>query len=176
MPVLLRLNRPKTIRDDVLATIEQIVGIEDLARVVRTTTDPKVRAALMLRLLTTGSEPGLLGYLSLIRDDATRLEALAVSDKAPQLPIGALLVLLDQNEKWVGFAAALVLGHANGPEVTKLLIARVTEKPANSMETWMALLACRGELAEDFLSYAALRPQLLGHFNSARVRWAQLIP
>jgi hypothetical protein len=72
-------------------------------------------------------------------------------------------------------AAATVLGHVNGPDVTRLLIARVTEKPADSTEAWMALMACRGEAAAQFLTYASHRPQLLGHLNNARVR-AQMIP
>ena len=57
-----------------------------------------------------------------------------------------------------------------------MLITRVTEKPANSPEAWIALMSCRGDMARDFLVYATQRPQLLGYYNNARVRWAQMIP
>jgi hypothetical protein len=38
----------------------------------------------------------------------------------------------------------------------------------------MALLACRGELADEFLSYASRRPQFLGQVNHARVQLARM--
>lgn len=176
VPALLRLARNDTVQEDVLATIEQIVGIERVACIAGDTADIKVRIALIRRLLATGSEPALLGYLSLVRDDATRFDALVVAGDAADLPIAALLNLLDHKDPGVRLSAAIVLGHVNGPEVTQLLIARVTERPSDSTEAWMALLACHGEMAEEFLAYAMQRPQLLGHFNGARVRWAQMIP
>ena len=74
-------------------------------------------------------------------------------------------------------AAALVLGHVNGPEVTNSLIALVTQEAASSpTEAWIALLACRGEQAEEFFAYATRHPQLLGQVNRARVWWARMIP
>jgi len=176
VPALLRVGRHDATRDNALAILEQIVGIENLAQVVGSTRDRKFRAALMHRLLASDSEAALLGYLSLMRIESARREALAVADEAPQLPIGSLLTLLDHGEKRVRFSAAMVLGHVNGPKVTNLLIARVTDKPSDSREAWMALLACRGERAQEFLAYAKYRPQLLGYFNSARVQWAQMVP
>jgi len=176
VPALLRLGQRETLRDDALTTIEQIVGVEKLSEVVRYSPNREVRSALLRRLLTLDTEPALIGFLSLVRDDATNREALAVVEETPRLPIAALLAALDHQDKSIRQSAALVLGHANDAEVTKLLIARVTEKPSDSTEAWLALMVSRGELAGEFLAYATNRPQLLGHFNAARVEWGQSVP
>ncbi len=175
-PALLQLAQHESLRTEALATLEQLIGIEGLARVVRQSPDPNVRSALMLRLLTAGSDSGLLGYLSLVLNGATRAEALSVAKTEPKVPVAELITLLDHGEEPVRMAAAMTLGHINGPETTRLLITRITEKPANSSEAWIALMACRGDMARDFLEYATRRPQLLGYYNNARVRWAQMIP
>jgi len=176
VPTLLRLARHDKIREKALSTLGQIVGVGGLPQVVQSTTDPQLRADLMRRLLDAESKPALLGYLSLVRGEATRADALAVADTVPKLPIDELFALLDHPEQPLRFSAALVLGHVDGPEVTRRLIARVTEQPANSREAWMALLACRGKLADEFFAYATRRPQLIGYVNNARVQWSQMIP
>jgi hypothetical protein len=176
VPHLLRLSRREAFRDEALATIQRIVGVERLADVVGQTTDRRVRAALYRRLLTANCGPALRAYLSLVHNDATRGEALAVADAAEQPLRDALLALLEDEDKAVRTSAALVLGHVNGPEVTKSLIALVMQKPPNPAEAWIALLACRGERAEEFLAYATRQPQLLGQVNRARMRWARMIP
>jgi hypothetical protein len=175
IPALLRLGRRESFRDAALATTEQIVGIERFAGHVGQSTDQSVRAALVRRLLTDDSEAGLRGYLSLVGNDGTRAEALAVADELPQPPSTALLELLDDEDETVRLSAALVLGHLNGPDVTRALVDRVTQNPAEATEAWIALLACRGELAEEFLAFASRRPQLLVHVNSARVWWARVV-
>ena len=162
-------------RDEVLAAIEQIGGVEALVLAAGRTTEPRLRTAILGRLITFDSEEALIGYLSLVRDDATRPAALAAADATPGLPVARLLTLLDHDDKSVRLSAAMVLGHVNGPEVTQSLIVRVTEKPSQAREAWLALMACRGQMAEEFLAYASRRPQLLGHLNSARVQWAHVI-
>ncbi|MHB8900354.1 MAG: hypothetical protein ACYC6Y_16510, partial [Thermoguttaceae bacterium] len=68
--------------------------------------------------------------------------------------------------------AALVLGRANGPAVTRELIRRITAEPLTApRETWIALLACRDRQAEVFLAYAARQPRLLGSFYRTRAWW-----
>ncbi len=176
VPHLLRLGRRETFRDEALATIERIVGLERLADVVGRATDQRVRAALFNRLLTADSEPALRGYLSLVQHDATRAEALAVADAVGQPLLASLLALLDDEDEAVRLSAALVLGHANGPEVTHALIARVTQQPSDRTETWIALLVCRGAQAEEFFAYATRQPRLLGQVNLARVRLTRMIP
>jgi hypothetical protein len=69
----------------------------------------------------------------------------------------------------------MVLGHLNGPRIARLLVDRVTQQPEVGVEAWIAILACRGPVAEEFLAYATRQPQLLSHVNSARVRWARII-
>ncbi len=176
VPAIVRATQRGANRDEVLSAIERIAGAHGLAQVAASTPDSKLRAAAVARLLAIDSDAALLEYLSLVRNDATRTAALAAAAEVPSLTIERLLVLFDHEDKSVRMSAAMVLGHVNGPEVTRLLIARVTEQPSDATEAWVALMACRGELAEEFLAYASRRPQLLGHLNSARVQWAQMTP
>jgi HEAT repeat protein len=126
-------------------------------------------------LLASESDVALRNYLSLVAHNATRDEALAIVREVSAPVVGQLFALLEDEDKTVRLGAALVLGKVNGAEVTRSLIARVTARPAGSTEAWIALLACRGELAEDFFAYATQRPQLLGYVNGARLQWAQLV-
>jgi hypothetical protein len=176
VPALLRVAENEVAPTGALAAVETIVGINGLAQTVEASKDPTVRTDLMLRLLRAGSQEGLIGFLSLVRSDSTRAEALAVAKSTPEVPIPELITLLDHGDEQVRLAAAVTLGYVNGPKTTQLLISRVTEQPAKSPEAWIALMSCRGEMARDFLAYATRRPQLLGYYNNARVHWAQMIP
>jgi HEAT repeat protein len=172
---LLRLARDESLRPQALDTLEQIVGTGGMAEAVRNSRDVNVRSALILRLLASDSQAGLVKYLSLIGDNATRADALTVAKVAPNVPVDRLITLLDSSDQSVRVCAAITLGYINGPETTRLLIARVTEQPAHSREAWLALMQCRGEMARDFLAYATRSPQLLGYYNNARVHWSQMI-
>ena len=122
---------------------------------------------------SAAAEPALRSYLSLVGNEAVRDEALAVADALPQRLLAALLARLDDEDEAVRLSAALVLGHANGPEVTNSLIALVTREPPSPVEAWIALVACRGEQAEKFFAYATRQPLLLGQVNRARMWWAR---
>jgi hypothetical protein len=176
VPALLRVSEKEVAPTGALAAIEQIVGINGLAQIVEGSKDPTVRADLMLRLLRARTQEGLIGFLSLVRNESTRAEALFVAKGMPEVPIPQLIALLDHADEQVRLAAAVTVGYVNGPKTTQLLISRVTEQPANSPEAWIALMSCRGDMARDFLAYATRRPQLLGYYNNARVHWAQMIP
>jgi hypothetical protein len=179
-PALLQLSRREPFRNQALATIEQIASIEGLANVARHTPDRRVRAAIFRRLFAADHEPALQAYLSLILDDAHRAEALAVADELTDWQREALLTRLSNDDKAVRLSAALVLGQANGPEVTRSLIALVTKEPSSPdegsglscpAEAWIALTACRGEQAENFFAYTIGQPQLLGRIYRARMWW-----
>jgi hypothetical protein len=175
VPALLRVAEHEVAPTGALAAVEKIVGLNGLAQAVEGSKDPTVRTDLMLRLLRSGSQEGLIGFLSLVRNESTRAEALAVVKGEPEALIPQLITLLDNGDEHVRLAAAVTLGYVNGPKTTELLINRVTEQPANSAEAWIALMSCRGDKARDFLAYATRRPQLLGYYNNARVHWAQMI-
>lgn len=171
---LLKLSRREVFRDEALQAIEQIVGVTGLAEVVRLSDDSRVRQVLMQRLLTAESDDAVAAYLTLVQDPSLRVEALAVADALPNVPTEVLLAFLQSDDKRARLSAALLLGRVNGPEITRRLVDLVTaERPAPT-EAWIALLACRGELAQEFLSYAASRPQLLGQVNNARIEWARM--
>jgi HEAT repeat protein len=175
MPALLRLGRRAEFRDAAVATIEQIVGIEGLRGVVDETSHTGLQMALIRRLLVANSEAALGSYLSLVETSDTRAVALAVADEHQDPPVDKLLTFLDHEEESVRISAAVVLGHINGPDVAKSLVERVTQNPEADVEAWIAILACRGPVAEEFLAYATRQPQLLAHVNSARVRWARIV-
>jgi hypothetical protein len=176
VPALLKLGQREALREATLATIELIVDVEKLPDVIRNSANSRLRLELMRRLLARNTQTALIAYLSLVHDEATSRIALALVEETPRLPVTALLAALDHQDRSIRQAAALVLGRANDAEVTKLLIARVTGRPSDSTEAWLALMVSRGALASEFLVYASHRPQLLGHFNAARVQWGQSIP
>ena len=172
-PQLLRLSQRDTVRTDALATIERIAGLHHLAAAARQTADRRVRAAICQRLFASDSETALDAYLSLVGDEAMRADALAVANAVSETLLPILLARLETRMKGAAFPRAGA-GASDGPAVTRALIARVTEEPSKAREAWIALLACRGEHAEQFLAYAASRPRLLGQVNRARMWWARM--
>src|SRR5690606_24889668 len=106
------------LREEAMATIEQIVGLEGLAEVVRQSSDGGVRKLLMQRMLTSESDGVLGAYLSLVQDSAFRAEALAAADGVPKVPTQAFFSILRRGGEGERLAAAIVLGHLNGPEIT----------------------------------------------------------
>jgi hypothetical protein len=175
IPAVLRSVRQGASQERVVRVIEQIDGVGGLVRVAKQTADAKLRDAIVLRLLQFDSSDAKTAYLMLVHDGTTREVALTAVDSLAEPPVQALLDSLDRDDQWARVASATVLAHVNGPEVTQALIDRVLKKPSDTTEAWIALMACRGEVAADFLSYAATTPQLLGHMNSARVRWEQMV-
>ena len=174
---------PDRLARDPQLDVEQLVESCDLSQLPQLacqTDSPSVRAAIYERLLNAGSEPALRGYLSLVRSETLGAESLAVADAVSGKLLDRLLALLKDEDEGVRLAAAMVLGHANGPEVAAALIEFVTEEPPNPTEApspteaWMAILACRGRQVEEFIDYVMCQPKLLGQFNRARVRLSRM--
>ncbi len=173
---LLTAMRQPTLRPDALEVLEKLVGTAGLASLARQASAAEAREILAGHLLSGESDAALREYLWLVADAGTREAALAVAKRLPRPPIDRLFAILDDDDPAARSAAAFTLGRLNGPEVTQRLIAHATEKTSASQEAWVALLACRGEMAREFLAYAEQQPRLLGHYNRARVRWARMIP
>ena len=176
LSALLRAAEQSSIRNDALAAIEYVVGVERLGDWVRLSRDAEVRGAILERMLAAGSPAALHSFLILAASPATRDEALAVADAVEQLPVAELVDALDADDRARRLAAALVLGHVNGPAVSEALIARVSQRGRAPIEAWVALLACRGEAVDQFLAVAQQQPRTLGQVNSARVYWARIVP
>jgi hypothetical protein len=174
-PALLALGGGESLQANVVQTLETIVGVDNLAGAVRQAPHRGLRTALLRRMFTAGSDEALRGFLSLIPHKTLGAEALTVADGVDQPPTGALMKLLEDDAKPARLAAAVVLGHMNGPEVTAALIELVTDRPSASAEAWVALLACRGESADRFLAVASQEPRWLGHVNNARITWARMV-
>lgn len=167
---LLRLAEREEFCDEALAAAERIAGTAALTGMARRSPDRRVRAAVYRRLLLAGDELSLDIYLTLIQDATTRAEALAVADGLSETQVTSLFARLDEEDERVRLAAALVLGEANGPAVTRQLIDRVTgpERRIGDREAWIALVRCRDGQAASFRAFASRHPRLLGSFNRAR--------
>jgi hypothetical protein len=175
-PALLQAARREELRPDAVAALAQILGPERLAQAVPLTSDRRVRAALLDRLLTAESPVALRGYLLMASDRRLRADALAAAAACRHFPAEALLAELEDEDKSIRLAAALVLGHVDGPQVARSLIAIASRREGAPVEAWVALLACRDAAADRFLAQASLQPRWLGQVNNARVFWARFIP
>ncbi len=118
------------------------------------------------------NEQALRLYLEAMTIESQREAALAALREAKSPPIDGLLALLQDDDRATRRLAALALGTRNGPEVTRRLIAIVSQQNPRNAEAWLALDTCRGDLAHSFLAEASRQPKLLGYFNAARVRWS----
>jgi hypothetical protein len=177
LPELLRIARNPDLRDEALAAVEQIVGVDRLAEVAVQSRDSAVRTALYERLLTANSFVAIPNYLALVASPATRAEALsAARTTGERLPLEPLLRELDSSDKTTRLAAAMVLGDVNGSTVSAALIARVSTTDRAPVEAWVALLACRGPAVDQFLAEATRQPRMLGQVNNARALWARMVP
>jgi hypothetical protein len=176
VPALLRLAEQSALRDDALAAVARIVGVDRLAEAAAQSRSAAVRTALYGRLMSAESDTALRSYLMLVANPASRNEALAAARQAGNLPLEALLRALETDDKSVRMSAALVLGDFDGPAVSEALIARVSQAQRAPVEAWVALLACRGAAVDQFLAEAALEPRMLGQVNNARALWARMIP
>ena len=172
---LTRLAHHSLHQQQALAALQEILGTDGLAALARNTDDFVVSSLIIRQLLSQGTEPALCAYLTTVHDNRLRSAALTAIKHLADPPVESLLEYLNCEEEPLRLASALALGHLNGPEITQSLIDRIVVDPAQSDEAWIALLACRGELANQFLTYAEHRPQLLGHYNHARLRWLQII-
>lgn len=172
---LVALGHDESLRPQIVQALLHTEGVERFAGVARQSKHRDFRTALMARMLAADSDEALRDFLSLVRDQAFSAEALAVADGVEQPPILPLMKLLEDDDKSTRLAAAIVLGHMNGPEVTAALIKLVTDRPSASAEAWVALLACRGESANRFLAVASQEPRWLGHVNNARITWARMV-
>lgn len=170
VPALLRLAERSELRAVCLEIVERIGGTVELARSAGLTTNPQVRATIYRRLLTA-DETSLAIYLRLLCEPSARHEALAVAVGEIPAPTRAeLLRCLDDEDKNVRLAAALVLSHVGDQDVAEELIARVTreEKGIGDREAWIALVNSRSDQAMNFLRFAAGQAHLMGAFRRAR--------
>lgn len=176
VPALLRLAEQSALRDDALAAVERIVGVDRLAEAAAQARSAAVRTALYGRLLAADSDATLRGYLALVAHPASRIEALAAAHQTKELPLDALLHALEAGDETMRLSAALVLGDVDGPAVSQALLTRVSQTQRAPVEAWVALLGCRGAAVDRFLAQAAREPRMLGQVNNARALWARMIP
>lgn len=175
VPALLELALDRTVGDEALATIEQIVGVDRWVEAARQTPDKRLHRLIAKRLVTADSPPALLAFLSLVGDEDLRSDAIEAALEVPELPVAQLIELLDHQQEPVRLAAAVALGRINRCEMTEALIDRVNNRPSRSKEAWLALLTCRCDAADRFLARAGQDPRLLGQLNNARLRWVGVI-
>jgi hypothetical protein len=174
-PALGQIAHQELLRPAALAAIERLAGFAGLAEVAQRTDNRVLRRAIAERLLAASSAPAVRTFLSLASQPPLRSDALAAAESLSTPPTTELLALLQDDDKQMRLAAAMTLGRINGPQVTAALIAIVTDERAASTEAWLALLACRGESAEQFLASASQHPRMLGHVNNARLTLSRML-
>jgi hypothetical protein len=154
--------------------VERIKEAQPLAQFVAGTKSAEVRAALLRRLLAGDSETAVRGYLLLVANPRTRDEAVHAATSVSGPLLARLLKLLEDKDRATRLAAAMVLGHVDGPEVANALVQKVQEQPRRSTEAWIALLACRGERVATFLAQVKYDFRYVGPLNRARAEWARM--
>lgn len=159
---------------------ERPLAPDQLVYLIRTASHPRRRAELLQQLLASDSDAATDCYLELVDDPATRREAIAAAEVVSGPLLERLLERLEDKDRRVRLAAAIVLARADGPEVAAALVELVTRDAsppsddARRTEAWMALVACRDRRTHEFLAYASVQPRLLRHLNRARVQWERM--
>ncbi len=87
IPLILALGRQGPLRDQAVLAVERIGGAAGLAEAARQATEPELCRALMSRLLAVNDNAALIQYLSLLQHEASRDDALAVAETAPDSAI-----------------------------------------------------------------------------------------
>jgi len=158
----------------VLSRRSPAAEVAQFVALLRQEPDEAKRQFHLQQLLAVENETALVAYLSLLRDETINEQALVVAVESKEFPVERLLALLDHEQKQVQWTAASLLATANRCEMTEPLIARINEQPSDSTAAWFTLFTCRCERADEFLAYASQRPQLLGQFNNARLKWQRM--
>jgi hypothetical protein len=176
IPALQRLGKQPHTREPAARALLRITEYADMPALLKCA-PAEAAASLLLTDPQFSSDPRPLhAYLSLVYQPSTRAAALASLASVHEPPIDRLMSLLDAEEKPARVAAALALGKLGGPEVTERLIRLVTSDHRRHAEAWLAVVQCRGPLADQFLSLAARDPLLLGHYYAALIRQQQVMP
>lgn len=179
IPGLLAQAETPALRAEAIDAVQFLLGDAGLPRAARQARSPAVRVAILSRVLFDESDQSLDNFLALVADPGLRNDSLATASaaaNADELPLDALMEQLDAPERSTRLAAAIVLGHVGGPAVGAALVDRASQPQRPSIETWIALLACRGEPVDRFLAHASRQPQMLGQFNYARSYWSRIMP
>lgn len=109
--------------------------------------------------LAAGSAEAVAAFLDWVeRSPDAALAALAALDDAP-LPVEAFFLTLGDARFSRRTAAARVLGHINGPEVTHRL-AQLVDQDIHRREALIALAWSRGTEAQAYLAAATTSPQI----------------
>jgi hypothetical protein len=133
---------------------EQIIAI---ARNLTAAESARVDA--LASLLRRADERSIAMYLSFAADPGTRSLALKAVDRLQRPPTDALLRKLNDSRVSTRMAAALVLGHVDGPDTTRKL-ANLVVNNINRREALYALAASNGPEAKAFLDRAARTNEL----------------
>jgi hypothetical protein len=176
LATLRRMARDESLRSTAVRALLASSGYADLATPLEIAPAAEV-AALLLSDPEFGINPAPVeAYLTLVYQIRTREGTLTSLARMPVPPIDILMAALDAEQKSQRVAAALALGELGGTEVTQRLIELVTSGNRRHAEAWLAVVQCRGPLADEFLALAARNPLLLGHYNAAQIRKRQFMP
>jgi hypothetical protein len=144
----------------------------EAAWLVQNEADRRLRVELLAALAERGDRPAVERFLQFVREPRRSHDALAALDLLEVPPLDALFAALMGNDVAVRQAAARALGRLNGPEVTARLIGQ-TQQGICRQEALLALIACRGDEAQDFVRQARHDEFLVAAVQAAEFQFRQ---
>jgi len=144
----------------------------EAAWLVQNETDRGRRVDLLAALAERGDRPAVEKFLQFVREPRRTQEALAALDQLETPPLDVLFAALTGQDVAERQAAARALGRLNGPEVTARLIG-LTQQGIFRQEALLALIACRGSDAQDFVRQARRDEYLVAAVQAAEFQFRQ---
>jgi hypothetical protein len=167
LPVVMKLWRNENLRDETIAAVIRLADAPGLVQAARETKEPVERRRLIAALLNRPAPQAMPLYLSLV--DEMKNDALAALDQLNRPPTDALMAQLSSPRGDHRIAAALALGHIDGPATTRRLIDMIAAD-RNKREAFIALASSRGQEAQAFVRRAATSEQFASLAQSAMVQ------
>jgi hypothetical protein len=115
----------------------------------------------LVQLVTRDSPRGSRICCELAADASTRSLVLSAIDAVQKPPVEQFIELLSDSRVEMRLAAARILGHIDGPDLTHRL-ASMAQQNENRREAMMALVASRGPEAKQFVREASKAGALAG--------------
>lgn len=167
VPLLVRLSRTEAGHVGAVQALIRLADPITLGELAHLEPDETLRRAIFAELISRRQPHALAVYLNFVRRRQTRESALAALDRSDGPPVEMLFRFLEGPDYPQRMAAAVALGHLDGPEITQRLIELVRHS-SNRQEALAALLSSRGEDAVRFVSTAQRTPLLAAMISSAR--------
>ena len=164
IPTLLEMDQTPELRDFAVPGLSRLAPPALLGSLARKH-DGTQQRLLIAALLGRPAEQIADQYLQLVVDQSTRHAALVALDQAGAVSTDLFFAALDDPHVSIREAAAMVLGHIDGPQTTARLVAMAAQN-RDRREAIIALADSRGGEARKFLQEASIAGPLAGTVRS----------